>query len=129
MTRFGHLARVVKKKKYGFINKTGSEIVPCIYRFARPYIEGFSQAEINDSCFFLNLSGQRVMKCYGYFDFSEGLAVMVREGKYGFMDKTGKEVITCQYEFATNFKDGYAAVKRNNKCGIIGKNGDVQNSN
>ena len=34
------------------------------------------------------------------FDFSEGLATVELNGKYGYIDKTGKEVIAIKYDDA-----------------------------
>ena len=44
-------------------------------------------------------------------DFSEGLARVCREGKYGFVDKTGREVVSCQYDDAGDFSEGLARVE------------------
>ena len=41
----------------------------------------------------------------------EGLLLVERNDKYGFIDKTGKEVIPCKYYFATSFSNGYAVVQ------------------
>jgi hypothetical protein len=50
--------------------------------------------------------------------------------KWGFIDKTGKAVIPCQWEFAEQFSEGLAAVKDNSgkwygKWGFIDKTGKV----
>lgn len=55
-------------------------------------------------------------------DFTEGLAA-VKDGKWGFIDETGKEVIPCTYDYAYYFREGFAAVKLNNKYGFIDKTG------
>jgi hypothetical protein len=36
-------------------------------------------------------------------------------GKYGFTDHTGREVIPCKYDHAWNFNEGLAAVPLNGK--------------
>ena len=43
--------------------------------------------------------------------------------KYGFIDKTRKEVVECKYDAAERFAEGLAAVKKNGKWGIIDKTG------
>ncbi len=45
--------------------------------------------------------------------------------KAGFLDKTGKEVITAQFESASSFSQGLAAVKINGKWGYIDKTGKI----
>ena len=42
--------------------------------------------------------------------FSEGLAAVKKDGKWGYIDETGKQVIPCKYEFAYNFNEGVALV-------------------
>jgi hypothetical protein len=57
----------------------------------------------------------------GYF--SEGLTPVKLNNKWGFIDKTGKEVIPIKYDNAGYFSEGLAPVKLNGKCGFIDKTG------
>ena len=58
--------------------------------------------------------------------FSGGLAPIQVEvgGKWGFIDKTGKEVIVPQYDQANTFRNGKAYVLLNGKWIYIDKTGD-----
>lgn len=58
-------------------------------------------------------------------DFSEGLAPVKLNGKWGYIDKTGKVVIPYKYDFAYHFSEGLAPVKLNDKWGYIDKTGKV----
>ena len=49
-----------------------------------------------------------------------------KEGKYGFVDSTGKISITTVYDDAEDFQEGYALVERNNLYGYINKAGRVK---
>ena len=64
---------------------------------------------------------------YDYaYSFSEGLAGVEINGKWGFIDKRGNEVIPCKYDYSNNgyfFSEGLAGVKLNEKCGFIDKKG------
>ncbi len=63
-------------------------------------------------------------KSFGYF--YEGMATVCnQEGLWGYIDKTGKEVIPCQFEEAQNFSEGLAAVKVRGKWGYIDKTGKM----
>lgn len=42
--------------------------------------------------------------------FSEGYAAVCKNGKWGYIDKTGREVIPCQYDWANPFHEGLASV-------------------
>ncbi|MBR0599915.1 WG repeat-containing protein [Sinanaerobacter chloroacetimidivorans] len=55
--------------------------------------------------------------------FTEGLVPLSEQGKYGYLDKTGKSVIPFQYDSAWNFSEGLAAVERKGKWGYIDKEG------
>ena len=57
--------------------------------------------------------------------FCEGLAKVVKNGKYGYIDKQGQIVIDCKYDSAGIFCEGLAWVKLNNKHGYIDKKGNV----
>ncbi len=57
--------------------------------------------------------------------FNNGLVRVQKNGKYGYIDKNGQEVIACQYDKAQNFSDGLAAVKKNNKWGYINTASDT----
>lgn len=84
----GGLAVVKRNGKYGAIDRTGREVIPCKYE------DAYNVAEYDDS---------------------EGLIAVVQDDKYGFIDKTGQVVIPFQYEcyhngWAPYFSDGLASV-------------------
>ncbi|MBE9577584.1 WG repeat-containing protein [Moraxella sp. K1664] len=56
---------------------------------------------------------------------SEGLASVEQNGKWGFIDNTGKVVIPVQYDYVGYFSEGLATVKQNGKFGFIDKTGKV----
>lgn len=60
--------------------------------------------------------------------FSEGLAAFCKDGKWGFLDKKGDEVIAAKYEGVTNFCEGRAFGLKGEKIMLIDKKGDVLKS-
>ncbi|AWY19693.1 WG repeat-containing protein [Moraxella bovis] len=56
---------------------------------------------------------------------SEDLAVVQKNSKYGFIDKTGEIVIPVQYDLTWDFAEGLARVKQEGKWGYIDKTGMV----
>ncbi len=43
-----------------------------------------------------------------------------KEGvEYGFIDETGREICPCKYDWANDFKEGFAYVYVNNKYGCV----------
>lgn len=107
--------------KYGFIDKTGKEVVSLRYDEVKPFSEGLAIVAASYIDFFT----EKEKKYYGFIDkrgkeiteikydevkpFSEGLAV-VANYRYGFIDKTGKEVIPLKYTSANSFINGSAQV-------------------
>ena len=58
-------------------------------------------------------------------DFSEGLAVVNQNMKYGFIDTNGNEVIPISLQYASSFSEGLAAVCINGKFGFMDKKGKL----
>jgi ribosome biogenesis protein Tsr3 len=134
------LARVIDENmKQGFIDKTGTAVIPCQWNEAGVFSEGLLRVlDENKKFGYIDKAGQIVIPCQwnGAGDFSEGLASVEDEnGKCGFIDKTGNVVIPCQWDhIEEDFRDGVAVVMniRNgsmrfydmNKNGkVIGKGG------
>ncbi|OAV00258.1 MULTISPECIES: WG repeat-containing protein [Moraxella] len=57
--------------------------------------------------------------------YSEGLAPIVKAGKYGYVDSTGKVVIPAIYQEAYPFSDGLALYRHRDKYGYLNKSGKV----
>lgn len=56
--------------------------------------------------------------------FHGGLAKVILNGKEGFIDKTGKEIVPIKYDYISSFRDdGLAEVELNGKVGFIDKTG------
>ena len=56
--------------------------------------------------------------------FSDGLAGVQKDGKYGYIDKEGKVIIPFEYDDAKSFSEGLAAVKKDGKYGFVDKEGN-----
>ncbi|MBR5334313.1 MAG: WG repeat-containing protein [Alistipes sp.] len=57
--------------------------------------------------------------------FSENLARVKFEGKFGFIDKLGNPILDFQYEYLDNFSHGLAASNEHGKWGFIDKTGRI----
>ncbi len=58
-------------------------------------------------------------------DFSEGLAAVEIDDKWGFIDRSGTIVVSPQYDSAMDFSEGLAAVSVNDKWGFIDQSGTI----
>ena len=120
----------IKGGKWGYMDKTGKEIIPLKYDFAWPFHEGLASVELNGKFGFIDKTGKEVIPFkYVYAEsFSEGLAVVrvgsYIGGKYGFIDKIGNVVISLKYDFVGSFFKGKAMVKLNGETFYIDKNGN-----
>ncbi len=63
---------------------------------------------------------------YGYdIYFKEGLQVLIKDGKYGFLDEKGNEAIPFVWDYAENFGNGLAWVVKDGKRAYIDHSGNV----
>ena len=86
--------------RVGYIDKEGRVAVPLEYigRFERE-------------------AGHPVFVHFPFF--SDGLAVLMRkDGRYGYIDRTGATVVPFIYDTAARFCDGAAAVRKDGGWGI-----------
>ena len=114
--------------KWGYINRNGVFVIKPQFDMAFPFNEGFALVSKEGVDYALNKSGRLLFEGRAGF-FSEGLAAVrkgsYREGKWGFIDKSGKYVIEPIFEDARKFSEGMAAIKLNGKWGFIKKDGAV----
>ncbi|RAU95722.1 WG repeat-containing protein [Paenibacillus sp. YN15] len=57
--------------------------------------------------------------------FSGGLAAVSQNGRYGYIDRSGKVAVPFQYDMAYDFSEGLAKVEKSGKAGYINKQGTV----
>lgn len=113
----------------GFADLKGQIVIKPAYRAAGSFSEGLAAVVVagpeGDNVGFIDRSGKLVISAKfpieeGYYvilpkqlyRFSDGLAVVPREGLFGFIDKTGAWKIPPAYAGARPFHDGVAAVQR-----------------
>lgn len=122
------LAKVCKNNKYGFIDKLGHEVIPCIYDEAKDFYLGVSIVEKGEKTGAINQYGDIVIPCK-YDNISsfgkDSLAVAFLNEKSGFIDLKGNIVIPFNYEYCESFGDGLAAVRQNGLYGFINKKGEL----
>ncbi|MBP6981486.1 WG repeat-containing protein [Candidatus Gracilibacteria bacterium] len=128
------VAKVIKDKKEGFINKDGEIVIP-LGRYKETRDQAKSQRIMgekkDDLCVILDLEGTEIttFKCYGYPDFSEGLSsILIGGSDKGsiVVDINGNTIIgSGKYGYIGNFQDGLAPVGIEKKIGFVNKNGEL----
>ena len=58
--------------------------------------------------------------------YSEGLAAVRLNGKWGYIDEQRNMVIPCRFEYVYDFSEGLARVKLNGKWGYVNKQGNTE---
>ena len=112
---------MLKNGKFGFINKEGQEVIPCIYNSALNFSEGLAAVLIGNKWGFINLKNEVVID-FQYqkttLGFKENLCAVVNDNKMGFIDNEGTNTIkfdyegtSLDYEYQIEFNEGLCPVK------------------
>ena len=107
---------ISKEERYGFLDRNFNILIPAIFTKASHFNNDAATVELDENTigfvtkekmilFYKNLQYQEIK------EFSENLApVKGINNLWGYIDKTGKEVIPCQYLAADSFSEGLAGV-------------------
>ena len=110
------LACVRQGGKYGFIDKDGKLIIDFMFNERAYFSEGLAHVYLDNKCVYIDKEGKtKIESNMAGSMFIEGLAV---NGKsmgglnvvYGFIDKTGNQIIDLKYINVGTFKNGLAYV-------------------
>lgn len=122
------LAAVQHLGKWGFIDLQGKFVIEPKLDNAYEFHEGWAPVGIDGESNFVNKQGVKMTDGTVFLAtqiFSEGLAVVQSSsnGKYGYVNKSGKYVIPAQYDIVFLFREGLAAVSKSGEYGFIDKTG------
>ncbi len=119
-------------KKYGFIDKTGKLIAPCIYdsyEVFGSFEGGVAIVKKGEHWGLIDLKKRgAVIAPFSYEWIShhwnkKGWTVARKAGKFGVLDISGKEILPCSYQGAEVWGDGLIAIKRDGKFGFFDEKG------
>lgn len=121
------------KGKYGYIDKTGTLVIPAEYDLAYSFENGLARVQKNGYWGYINKAGKAVVPIvYDQADyFTGGFARVMKDGKYGLVDTSGNLVLPVAYDvvvhvdFGIYDEDGYIPVKKDGKWGIFHINNTV----
>lgn len=102
------MSAVCKGNLWGYVDSLGSNIIPCSY-CSEHYYDG----ELIDDDW-----GEGGAPDEAH-DFHEGMVVVMKDGKAGFLNAKGENSIPFNYERAYDFSEEMAAVKNDDKWGFI----------
>ncbi|WP_419954155.1 WG repeat-containing protein [Neobacillus niacini] len=116
---------------YGYLNRRGNEVIPLTYDSASDFHDGKALVKVNEGNYALiDLTGN-VLNSYSYpfvDNYGEGMLAFRKsnEGKWGYMDESGRVVIEPQFIETQHFVEGRAIVNvenQQNGYGLINKQG------
>jgi len=126
----------MNKETWGFIDKTGN-ISKTLTRGngVRSFSSGFYEVKVNNKIGFFSSNGDKILPinydsfhtdAWGTLISKEGLICVMKDGKWGFVNRNNKTVVPFKYDAAVHFQDdGLAAVKLGNFWGYIDTTGHV----
>lgn len=107
---------------YAYINKSGQ--IKATAGEEKALENGYISLTVNGEVKYFNNKLEEKSNKDAYS--ASTLFVVKKDGKYGYIDKSGKQVVECIYEDATEQNDyGFSAVKKDGKWGAIDQYGKV----
>jgi len=130
----GNIAPVKIGKRWGLIDRKGQMVVEPKFDEIGPFFESFFGGSVSklvalvkdgDDVGFIHENGKMVNEYDDIGSLNEqGLALAKKDGKFGFIDTTGKEIIPPVYDEVESFNEqGLAMVKKDGKSGFIDQTG------
>jgi hypothetical protein len=113
---------------YGYLNRGGKEVIPLSYESASDFQDGKALVKIKGGSYALiDLTG-KILNSYTYpfvDDYGEGMLAFreSNDGKWGYMDETGKVVIEKKFTGTQHFVEGKAIVQTSELYGLIDTEG------
>jgi len=122
-----YLAAVKVYYDWGFVDEKGEWFIEPQFEGAKSFIEDIALVKVDGQWHYLNLNKEIISENKPYkvkHHFSEGLARVIENNRWGYIDKTGEYVIPPKFTKALDFKNGLAPVMLKNDWGFINKKGE-----
>ena len=131
----GGYAPAQRYQRWGVIDRDGHEVLPYVYENIVPLQGSLCMAGDDDGMALFDLSVPHVpyiaIKPITPFSYTwtsgivENRIGVMRDGKYGFLDINGKEIIPCIYDETGIFRLGRTMARIGNRYGIIDTMGNT----
>lgn len=132
-------------ERFGFIDKTGKEVIEPLYNNARPFRDGVALVSTNDSnSTLIDRAGKVLFRAeteHWAADLGGIYAVTEKNGRTGLIDKNGKRILPAEYDGITSFDnrnqsydyeraedqepEKFFKISRDGKCGVIDLKGNI----
>jgi len=143
-----HRFRILKSGRWGFIDETGTEVIPCEFAHVSDFSDGYAvvqtgsprvclvtdgrlvviDGEVPQRSALLDLSGRITpMPFRVYLPPTEGrLLFTSEEDRSGIADMEGNIVLPAIYDSISSFSEGLAIAKCDGKYGVVDRSGVVR---
>ncbi|MEO1254944.1 MAG: WG repeat-containing protein, partial [Bacteroidota bacterium] len=120
------LALAKKDGKYGFIDRSGTTMIPFNFENANGFKYDLAAVKLNNKWGFIDKSENLIIQPYYSLvsDFKDDRAIVVRDGKFGLIDLEGNEVLDTSWQHVLRIKTGNYRVKRmDGRVGLVNSQG------
>lgn len=141
LTRYyGTIYAFQQNGKWGLVQGGNKEIISASCDFITPFTNGYALAGIKDGNRYLleyiidedgtitTLSDKYYLPVSNQYVSDGKLAVVNKNGKYGYISTDGRIIVKCQFDNGLPFKEGWAPVKQGNYTKYISENYDKNQS-
>ncbi len=137
---YGNIYAFQQNGKWGLVQGGSKEIISASCDFITPFTNGYALAGIKDGTRYLleyiidedgtvtTLSDKYYLPASNQYVSDGKLAVVNKNGKYGYISTDGHTIVKCQFDNALPFKEGWAPVKQGNYTKYISDNYDKNQS-
>ncbi len=121
---------VQKKDKYGLIDERGKLILPLNYEAIENYADSFFYVRQNGKVSLLDRQLKTLLPfTYEHIDYEtfiqKNKASVKLNGKWGYIDNNGREILAVKYDNLYGFSEGLFAVELDHKVGFVDLKGNV----
>lgn len=127
------LAKVQSENYYGVVDTSGKEILTPKYQFVSDFENGYFYAFDGKYSHLFNYKGEEQFSTDEFMyigPYSDGIFTVAEIGDngqptFGYLDKSGKNIIEPKFSEAWDFVDGKALVKENEGYKLLNKEGNI----
>lgn len=124
---------VMRDGKYGFLDRYGREVIPCIYDETGLFYLERTMVRIGSRFGIIDTAGNYILpleyECTSmkadYYVYRDSLALVQKDGMRGYVDLHGHIAIPFYFTDAYQFSEGLAAVQYGGRWGYIDTKGDI----
>lgn len=128
------IAAVKSNDKWALINTKGEFLTDYIYsdvkRDSNNFCSRYGLLWVNEGNGYKLINTELEIVCEEVYEnarcfYEEGPGAVCQNGRWGFVDRQGQEIISPVFEDADSFQRGYAPVKKNGLWGYTGEDGEI----